>query len=167
MSKNNRFFVLFLIILFVATAFTARAEEPPRGKALYDILRTDRSLIGYEGERRITWTPDGKAYYQAEKGTFVKTDIQTGEKSPLFDDAKIIVAFNAQTNKGVNKLPFQRFEYLKDGQVIKFSAGPKNFLYALESGEITAYIPPPPISGVRGRTYTETHSPDLKWIAYT
>ncbi|MBU4329258.1 MAG: S9 family peptidase [Acidobacteria bacterium] len=167
MSKHNRFFVFFLLFLFVATAFAVRAEEPPRGRALYEMLRTDRSLIGYEGERRIAWTPDGKAYYQPEKGTFLKYDIQSGEKSPLFDDAKIIAAFNAQTKKAVNKLPFQRFEFLKDGQVIKFSAGPKNYLYDLESGEMTAYIPPPSISGVRGRTYTEVHSPDLRWIAYT
>lgn len=167
MSRLNRIIVLLLLLLFVSTVTAVRAEEPPRGKALYDLLRTDRSLIGYEGTRRITWTPDGKAYYQPEKGTFIKTDIQTGEKSSLFDDAKIIAVFKAQTKKEVKKLPFQRFEFLKDGQIIKFSSGPKNYLYNLESGEMTAYIPPPSIRGVRGRIYTETHSPDLKWIAYT
>ena len=167
MSKNNRHLLLFFLILFIITTLTVRAEEPLRGRALYDKLRTDRSLITYEGERRITWMPEGAAYFLQEKGDFFKVDARTGEKSPLFDSARIISAYQDLTKKDITKLPFTRFEYLKKGKVIKFSSGPKSFLYDLASGEMTAYIPPPSIRGVRGRTYTEVHSPDLKWIAYT
>ena len=72
----------------------APAQEKLVGKALYEKLQRDgRRMMGPPGGAGgFAWTLDGKGSYAFEDGTFKRTDLATCEKTPLFDDAKIIAA---------------------------------------------------------------------------
>lgn len=156
-----------LSFLFISSSSMPGSEQPLRGKALYKKLRTDRNLIKFEGIQRPAWTPDGTAYYMYEKNTFMKCDIASGKKSRLFNDAKLISAYNAVTRKDAKKLPFKNFTFLGNGEKIRFAVGNRAFIYNTETGRITAYLSKVQTRGVRGRMYGETLSPDLKHRAYT
>jgi dipeptidyl-peptidase-4 len=138
-----------------------------RGRALYEKLTRDRGeLVKYEGLERVEWTPDGTAFYQFEKDSFVVIDAVTGQKKPLFDDPAIIEAYNALTGKSEDKLPFRRFTYLDNGKKIRFMVGSRAFIYDLATGKILFYVPERDITGVRGRIYSEVFSPDFKYRAF-
>lgn len=168
MRKNSKTAVLLGLLLVVLIAGQAFAQDKIVGKALYDKLRREaRTLVKMEGQPGLTWTPDGKASYISEDGTFKRVDILTGEKTPLFDDAKLLAAVNAMTGRQEAKLFFNRFEYLDEGKKIQFSAFNKVFVYDLASSKLVFYEPERSITGVRGRAYGDILSPDLKYRAYT
>jgi dipeptidyl-peptidase-4 len=158
----------------------ALAQQPPQqsqqpliGRALYEKLQREgrRLMGGMMGGRGgfggSAWTPDGKATYAYEDGTFKRTDILTGEKTPLFDDAKLLAAFNAMTGRQEVKLFFNRFQYLNEGKTIQFQAFNKVFLYDLAASKLVGYEPERSTTGVRGRAYGDVLSPDLKTRAFT
>jgi len=158
---------LLLAVLIVGPAFP---QEKIIGKALYEKLqREGRRMTGPPGmgPGGFAWTPDGKGSYAFEDGTFKRTDIVTGEKTPLFDDAKIIAAANAAMGRQEVKLFFNRFQYLDDGRKIQFQAFNKTFIYDLASAKLAFYEPERSIVGVRGRAYGDILSPDLKYRAFT
>ena len=164
-SKTAAFLGLLLVVLIAGQAF---AQDRIVGKALYDKLRREaRTLVKMEGQPGLAWTPDGKASYINEDGTFKRVDILTGEKTPLFDDAKLLAAVNAMTGRQEVKLFFSRFQYLDEGKKIQFSAFNKVFVFDLASSKLVIYEPEPAIVGVRGRAYGDILSPDLKYRAYT
>jgi dipeptidyl-peptidase-4 len=180
MRKNVRLTALFCVMLvavFIGQALPqppqqSQQSQPVIGKALYEkLMREGRRMMGGMGMRGGfgggAWTPDGKATYAYEDGTFKRTDILTGEKSPLFDDAKLLAAFNARTGRQEVKLFFNRFQYLNEGRTIQFQAFNKVFLYDLASAKLTCYEPEHAITGVRGRAYGDVLSPDLKTRAFT
>ncbi len=181
MRKNSRSaagLVLMLAVLFVAQALpqaqpapTAQAPQQRLiGKALYEKLsREGRRMMGGPGGfgGGLMWTPDGKATYAFEDGTFKRTDIASGEKTPLFDDAKLLAAVNAMTGRQEAKLFFQRFQYLDDGRKIQFQAFNKVFVYDPAMAKLTAYEPERAVTGVRGRAYGDVLSPDLRYRAFT
>ena len=107
----------------------------------------------------MAWTPDGKGSYAFEDGTFKRTDILTGEKTPLFDDAKLLAAVNAMTGRQEVKIFFNRFQYLDEGKKIQFQAFNKVFIYDLASSKLVSSSPQRSITGVRGRSYGDTLSP--------
>jgi dipeptidyl-peptidase-4 len=147
---------------------TVPAKEKLVGRALYEKLSKEaRTLVKFEGITRINWTPDGKGYSLFEDGTFRKVDIATGEKSPLFDDPRILAAINGMTGKHEDKLPFRRFEFLEGGKKIQFSWLNKVFLFDLADGRLAFYEPERTTVGVRGRAYGDVLSPDLKYRAFT
>ncbi len=169
-----------MLALTLAAAAGLRAQDPPQtkpapvsqekivGRALYDKLRKEgRTLVKLEGMMSLNWTPEGKGYYVSEAGTFKRVDLATGEKTPLFDDAKITAAVNAVTGRTDAKLPFERFQFVDDGKKIQFTAVNKVFLYDFASGKLVFYEPEPTQTGVRGRGYGDILSPDLKYRAYT
>ncbi len=138
------------------------------GKALYDKLRKEgRTLLKTEGQGQVLWTPDGKGYVVFEDKTFKRVDAETGSKTTLFDDAKIIAAYNAMTGKSVTELPFNRFTDLAGGRAIQFMALNRVFVYDRTTGKMASYEPEPQITGVRGRRYGDVLSPDLKYRAFT
>jgi dipeptidyl-peptidase-4 len=163
----------------------APAETRLIGRALYEKLSKEgRDLVKPEGITEIRWTPDGKAYCIPEDSTFKRVDIATGEKSPLFDDARIIAAINAMTGRQETLLPFRErsrstparragfqrrepFEFLEGGIKIRFSAWNKVFLYDLATGKLNFYEPERTTTGVRGHAYGDVLSPDLKYRAFT
>lgn len=144
------------------------AAAPPEVSAreLYQRVRTRRGLLRAEGLDRVQWTPDGGAYYIFEEKTFVRVDAATGEKRPLFDDAKIIAAYNALAREQAAELPFRRFRFLEGGRKIRFEASGRAFLYELSTGEMVSYRPEKPTTGVRGHRYEEVLSPDSKLRAF-
>ena len=171
MTRNQRtaaFVGLLLAVLLVGQAF---AQERIVGKALYEKLQREgrRMMGGLRGGpgAGFAWTPDGKGSYAFEDGTFKRTDLLTGEKTPLFDEAKILAAVNAMTGRQEVKLFFNRFQYLDDGKKIQFQAFNKVFLYDLASAKLVSYEPERSIVGVRGRAYGDVLSPDLKRRAFT
>ncbi len=159
--------VLLLLAFVSATLAAAAGQEKIVGRALYDKLRKDRTLIKTDGLTRPLWTPDGKAFFLAEDKTFKRMDALTGDKTPLFDDAKLVAAYNALTGLEAKELPFSRFEWVADGSRILFQAANRNFLYDPASGKLADYEPERMTEGVRGRMYGEVFSPDVKWRAFT
>ncbi|MBE3129166.1 MAG: S9 family peptidase [Acidobacteria bacterium] len=168
MRKNSKTAAVLGLLLVVLIAGQAFAQDKIVGKVLYDKLRREaRTLVKMEGQPGLAWTPDGKASYISEDGTFKRVDILTGEKTPLFDDAKLLAAVNAMTGRQEAKLFFNRFQYLDEGKKIQFSAFNKVFVYNLASSKLFFYEPESAIVGVRGRAYGDILSPDLKYRAYT
>jgi dipeptidyl-peptidase-4 len=160
---------LLLTVLLAGQTF---AQERIIGKALYEKLQREgrRMMTGGPAGPMgggLVWTPDGKGSYAFEDGTFKRTDILTGEKTPLFDDAKLLAAFNAVTGRQEVKIFFNRFQYLDDGKKIQFQAFNKVFIYDLASSKLVSYEPERSIVGVRGRQYGDVLSPDLKLRAFT
>ncbi len=163
--KTAAFIALGLALLLAGQAF---AQERIIGRALYEKLqREGRRMMGGLMGGGVQWTPDGKATYAFEDGTFRRTDIRTGQKTPLFDDAKLLAAFNAMTGRQEVKLFFNRFQYLDGGKKIQFQAVNKVFVYDPASAKLYGYEPEREIVGVRGRRYGDTLSPDLKSRAFT
>jgi dipeptidyl-peptidase-4 len=195
MKRITRSIVVLAIVLAGITpapssaqtksAANPAAKEKLVGRALYDKLRKEgRTLVKPEGLMALSWTPDGKGYYISEENTFRRVDLATGEKTPLFDDAKILAALNAVTGRQETRLPFVpdgraaagmgpgfrgsgAFQFLDGGKRIQFSAWNKTFLYEIATGKINAYEPERTITGVRGRGYGDVLSPDLKLRAFT
>ena len=163
---GSKSFLFTLIIFFILVSVNFPLQGQLRGKELYEKLRTDRTLVKFEGMRRIDWLPSGDAYYIYEDDTFKKVDAETGEKSSLFYDTALVGAFNALTGKSVEKLPFRSFEFLDDGQTINFTVGSRSYVFDLVSGKMIMYEPEEQIQGVRGRMYSEVFSPDLKYRAF-
>ena len=156
----------FLIFIFLLS-LCPTSQAQIRGKALYEKLtKESRKLVKFEGLSRITWTPDGMAYYLFEDESFKRIDPISGKKSSLFDDAGIIAAYNTITSKKVEKLPFRRFTYIDKGKKIRFMVGSKTYVYTLATGHILSYVPEKDIRGVRGRVYSEVFSPDFKYRAF-
>ncbi|MGA2361146.1 MAG: DPP IV N-terminal domain-containing protein [Candidatus Aminicenantales bacterium] len=168
--------LLFLAGLSAAPSFsqTKPVAKPVLGKerivgrALYDKLRKEgRTLVKLDGLANLNWTPDGKGYFVFEDGTFKRVDLATGEKSPLFDDAKLLAAVNAATGRQDAKLFFNRFQFLDDGKKIQFSGFNKVFIYDPATGKLFSYEPERTVTGVRGRGYGDILSPDLRYRAFT
>ena len=159
------------LIAAVVLAGQTFAQERTIGKALYDKLQ--RELRGAGGPRPgggpegFAWTPDGKGSYGFEAGTFKRTDLRTGLKTPLFDDAKLLAAVNAATGRQEVKLFFDRFDYADGGRKIVFRAFNKVFIFDLASSRLQSFEPERTIVGVRGRTYGDILSPDLRYRAFT
>ncbi|MFO7732342.1 MAG: DPP IV N-terminal domain-containing protein [Candidatus Aminicenantes bacterium] len=170
MRRVSKSLVPFLVLVALAAATAAQglAQDKLVGKALYEKLRREgRNLVKMEGQPGLSWTPDGKASFVHEDDTFKRVDLATGEKTLLFDDARILSAVNAALGKKETKLFFNRFQYLADGTAIQFSGFNKTFVYGLSSGNLAFYEPERSIVGVRGRTYGDVLSPDLKLRAFT
>ena len=168
MRKHQKTAAFLGLLLVALIAGQAVAQEKIVGKALYDKLRREaRTLVKMEGQPMLAWTPDGKASYISEDGTFKRVDVLTGEKSPLFDDAKLLAAVNAALGRQEAKLFFNRFQYLDEGKKIQFQAFNKVFIYDLASSKLVFYEPERAITGVRGRAYGDILSPDLKYRAFT
>jgi dipeptidyl-peptidase-4 len=165
-QKAAAFLGLLLAALIAGQAF---AQEKIVGKALYDKLRGEgRTLVKLEGQSTLAWTPDGKASYVFEDGTYKRVAILTGEKTPLFNDARLLATVNAMTGRQEAKLFFRRFQYLDEGRKILFQAFNKVFIYDLASAKLVFYEPERTLIGVRGRTYGgDVLSPDLKYRAFT
>jgi len=106
-----------------------------RGKALYEKLSKDRDLIKPARLERYSWLPDGTGLYFKEEENFKKIDIKTGKKKNLFDEGRIISEYNKLTGKNLDKLPFEYFEFIKNGNRIRFKVKSKAFIYDLGSGE--------------------------------
>jgi dipeptidyl-peptidase-4 len=169
MQKIVRLGTIVLLVSFgLMSVFIPPSEAQVRGKALYEKLRNDRTLIKSEGRTRVTWMPDGSAYYyydQAAK-TFIQEDAGTGEKSPVFENAALLNAYRAASGKAAESLPFQRFTFLAGGGKINFRVGPRAYIYDLQTHDMISYVPERETVGVRGRGYSETLSPDLKSRAF-
>jgi dipeptidyl-peptidase-4 len=178
MRRNPRPALLSALMLTVLVVGQALPQQPPQqqqppqriiGKALYEKLqREGRRMMGGPGGfgGGIAWTPDGKGSYAFEEGTFKRTDLLSGAKTPLFDDAKILAAVNATTGRQEVKLPFNRFQFLDGGKKIQFQAFNKVFICDLATVKLAAYEPERAVTGVRGRAYGDVLSPDLKYRAF-
>ncbi len=168
MRKQQKIAAVLGLLLVALVAGQALAQDKIVGKALYDKLRREgRTLVKMEGQSTLAWTPDGKASYVFEDGTFKRVGILSGEITPLFDDAKLLAAVNAATGRQEVKLFFDRFEYLDEGKKIQFQAFNKVFIYDLASAKLILFEPEKPIIGVRRRVYGDVLSPDLKYRAFT
>ncbi len=156
-------FFVFILTFFLPLA----GQAPPRGIELYKKL-ADPNLVKFEGLRRVQWLPGGQAYYFQEKDTFKKVDPKTGETSPLFDEAKIIAAYNRLTGKNITSLPFKNFSFIEKGRRIMFSEEEGRLVYLCdpETGEMVRHVFRYSATGVRGRRYTEVFSPDYRFTAY-
>ena len=182
--RTRRTALVVLLAIVAASLTPAFAQDRLVGKALYDKLRrSSRDLVKLEGQPGLNWTPDGQGYYVFEEGAFKRVDLTTGEKTPLFDDAKILAALNALTGRQEAKLPFAAespptmamgpgmrggasFQFQDEGKKIQFSAWNRVFLYDLPTGKLVSFEPERTTTGVRGRAYGDVLSPNFKFRAF-
>jgi dipeptidyl-peptidase-4 len=164
---------LSLIVCFVCLTLTAALVLPAagqiRGKALYEKLSRDRTLVKSDGLSRVTWTPCGSAYYyyDSEARSFARVDTATGEEGPLFDEQALLKAYNGATGESATALPFRAFTFMDGCRKIHFRSGNLAFIYDRTAKSMEAvYVPEREIVGVRGRRYRSTFSPDLQYRAY-
>jgi dipeptidyl-peptidase-4 len=174
MKKLLKPAALVALALAVTLSLAALPQTKPAakgkilGRALYEKLRRQgHTLVKFEGLFRLNWTPDGKGYCVFEDGTFKRIDILTGEKTPLFDDARLLAALAPVTGRHETKLPFDRFEFLDGGNKIRFMFLNKVFIYDPADGRLVFYESERTVTGVRGRGYTDVLSPDLKLRAFS
>jgi dipeptidyl-peptidase-4 len=170
MRQHRKTATIIGLLLAILLAGQAFAQERIIGRALYEKLQREgrRMMMGGPGgPGGLAWTPDGKGSYAFEDGTFKRTDLLTGEKTPLFDDAKLLAAVNAMTGRQEVKIFFNRFQYLDEGKKIQFQSFNKVFIYDLATSKLVSYEPERSIVGVRGRQYGDSLSPDLKLRAFT
>ncbi len=166
--RKRAIFVAFgvfgLVFLLVSSLLS---QAPPRGIELYKKLGAP-DLVRFEGQRRVQWMPDGKAYIIQEKDGFKKVDAKTGETTPLFDEAKIIAAYNRLTGKNSTALPFKNFTFIENGRRIMFTEEEGRLVYLCDpaTGDMVRHTFRYFATGVRGRRYTEVFSPDYKFTAY-
>ncbi|MCP4724460.1 MAG: prolyl oligopeptidase family serine peptidase [bacterium] len=170
MHLNKRNLIsLILLTLFILTAFS-RVFSQERGIDLYEkLLRDRRNLISYSGPGNVNWTPDGEAYYVRERNGFIRIDPETGDRSDLFNNRKIIDAYNKLMNLAEGRLPFRAFEFIESGNKIKFYTEGRTrvFFYDLETETMRTFKIRPLERGVRGAVYEEEFSPDYKYTAFT
>ncbi len=166
--KTRSSFISLLLLVFILSTFS-NVFSQVQGVELYNKLRSERrTLIGYEGDRSVRWTPEGDAYIVRKEGTFVKIDPQTDEETNLFEDEKIISAYNEVMGATVERLPFTRFDFVEEGGKIRFYRSNRTevFFYNLETEEMQYFKVRPPERGVRFASYEEVFSPDYKYTAY-
>jgi len=171
LRKRPKVAVAFGLVAAVVLAGQTFAQERIAGKALYDKLqrglREEDRAARFGGREGLAWTPDGKGSFSFEAGTFKRTDLRTGMKTPLFDDARLLAVVNAATGRQEVKLFFDRFDYADEGKKIVFRAFNKIFIYELASARLLSFEPERTVVGVRGRTYGDVLSPDLRYRAFT
>jgi len=169
MNKRTKSSVISLLILvFVFGTFSTLLSQV-QGIELYNKLRREgRRLVKFEGDRRVEWAPDGEAYIVRKEGTFKKVDPQTGAETNLFEDEKLIAAYNKVTGSDKTSIPFSRYDFIEGGKKIRFyeNSRTKVYFYNLETGEMQYFKVQAPVRGVRGASYEEVFSPDYKYTAY-
>ncbi|MBN2414688.1 DPP IV N-terminal domain-containing protein [bacterium] len=169
MHHRRKLLIPGSLLLVLTLALTGQLAAQERGLDLFNkLMRERRSLVSYEGERNVRWTPAGDAYIVSKDNTFWKVNPETGAETPLFDDAKIIAAYNGATGENKDKLPFRQFDFVEDGAKIRFyeDGRTKVFFYDLTADIMTAFKVQEPTRGVRGAQYEEVFSPDYKYTAY-
>lgn len=179
MNRNVKALLLTLLVSIFLFSLTTTGQEQIRGKALYETLRKGKGLMKFEGmnfkglvfeiieKDKASWTPDGQGYYIYKDKTFKRFDALTGEETNLFEDSKIIAAYNTITGKNVEKLPFKKLTFLEKGKKIRFMVSTKAFIYDLTTAKMISYVPEKEFRGVRRRIYREVFSPDYKYRAFT
>jgi dipeptidyl-peptidase-4 len=163
--KGSVWVVLFIFVL----AGIAPVFSQVQGLDLYKkLLAERRSLVTFEGDRNVRWTPDGDAYIVSKDKSFVKVDPATGSETSLFDDEKIIAAYNEVTGETEDKLPFTQFNFIEDGAKIRFDREnrTKVFFYDLKTQKMQYFKVRPPERGVRFAQYQEEFSPDYQYTAF-
>lgn len=169
MSRNPRYALIVLLCLAVTAVLVLPGNAQLRGKALYEKLSRDRTLVKSEGLSRVIWTPCGSAYYfyDTEAKSFFEVDASAGEKNPLFDEDALLKAYNAEAGESATSLPFRSFTFMEGCRKIHFRSGNRAFIYDRTAQSITStYVPERETVGVRGRRYQATFSPDLQYRAY-
>jgi dipeptidyl-peptidase-4 len=168
MNRRTKPSVWFLLLALIL-AGNAPVFGQVRGYELYKKLTAERrKLISFEGVREVRWTPGGESYVVSKDGTFKKIDPASGGESPLFDDGKVIAAYNAVTGETTDKLPFTQFDFIEDGAKIRFyrDNNTRVFFYDPATHEMRTFKVRPPERGVRFARYQEEFSPDYRHTAY-
>ncbi|MFC1726206.1 DPP IV N-terminal domain-containing protein [candidate division KSB1 bacterium] len=168
MNKRTKIYAQFFLLLIFLLSLTSTTFSQVRGIELYNQLSGRGRLTSFEGIRNLRWSPDGESYIIQEEGSFKKVNPVTEEKTRLFDDEKLIAAYNEATGENTSSLPFRQFNFLEEGKKIRFYRGGRTevFFYDLESHDMKYFKVRQPERGVRGAQYEEVFSPDYKYTAY-
>lgn len=160
--------MLILAVIFVLGNCSALLSQV-EGVELYNKLRSEqRTLLKSEGARSVSWTPDGEAYFIRKENSYKSIDPVTGAETDLFEDDKIIAAYNDLTGDTKSILPFRAFNFIEDGKKIRFyeNSRTKVFFYELKTAKMSSFKVRPPERGVRFASYEEVFSPDYKYTAF-
>ena len=156
---------LILSALFIL-AQTSFCEEPPRGKALYDVLGEGKLVTGGRAPQ-IIWLPDGSGYLISERDSTLKTSLFykvnpiTEEKEQFFNLEKAKAAYSELTGRKRRGLPFKRFLFSDDGTKIKFGLVSKGLIiYDLVSHQMKQF------PKIESNEPTPKLSPDWSQIAF-
>jgi dipeptidyl-peptidase-4 len=164
-AKISVWSMLLVLILVGITPVFGQEQE----YELYKKLTAERRiLISFDGVREVRWTPDGESYIVGKDKTFKKVNPAGGEESPLFNDQKVIEAYNAVTGESLDALPFSQFDFVEDGAKIRFTRdnNTRVFFYDPATHEMRMFKVRPTERGVRLVRYQEEFSPDYQYTAY-
>lgn len=168
MNKRTKVSVWTFILVFILVGMVPVFTQAQDFEFYKKLLAEGRNLTKFEGDRSVRWTPDGKGYIVSKDKTFIKVNPATGEETSLFDDEKVIAAYNDVTGDDEKKLPFTRFEFIEDGAKIRFDKDNNTlvFFYDLNTHEMQKFKVRPPERGVRFAQYQEEFSTDYQYTAY-
>ncbi len=168
MNRRTKVSVWSILLVFILVGITPLFSQV-QGYELYKhLLAERRNYVSFEGDRNVRWTPGGEAYIVSKDKSFIKVDPVTGNESKLFDDEKIIAAYNKVTGETKERLPFARFNFIEEGKKIRFyrENNTRVFFYDLSSHGMQMFKVRRPERGVRGAQYQEEFSPDYQYTAY-
>lgn len=182
MKKKSVSILAICILAFIALTQSLQAQV--RGKALYDLMTSER-LVTTDGDSRVDWLPNGMGYLTSEQDevtkstVFYRVDPKTGNKSPLFDNKTLENVRQGYAKASGNEaqgLPFKQFDYVMDGAAILFTVEKQDFLFNLKSLVLRKLnrpeVKPQPDSedlmrNMRGsQLWNGEYSPDYKYFAF-
>jgi len=181
-KKTMKRILCLSLLLLSLTSLELFAQ--PRGRALYDILSTER-VTNTTGTYSVNWLPGGQGYYVQErdsvtsKMTYYRIDPRTQARSPFFDEetqGNLIQAYNSITGENVDELPFQRFNLVRDGDGMTFSTDERHFFFDFQSDTLRELLRPeverqPNTDGlmrnmIASQLWNGEYSPDFNRFAY-
>ena len=170
MHSPARLIMTPLLLLSAAASLQAQPQRSmtERYSRAEQMLPWNTTRIVFGDQVQPQWYKDGTRFWFRNKtkngADFLHVDPATGTLRPLFDNARLAAAITAaaDTSYDPNKLPFQTFKFLKDGEDernIEFRAGRKRM-----NCEIVAYT-----CAALDTLPSEVPfvlSPDKKWEAF-
>jgi dipeptidyl aminopeptidase/acylaminoacyl peptidase len=169
----------FLRVLLFASLYlslAARAQPLP-ARTAQDYARAEH-FLGYNTQPLVdrsmdppTWLSGDRFWYRVltpQGSEFMLVDPARKTKTAAFDPVKLAAALSTASGQRYEaaRLPFRTFSFSPDEQRVLFSAGGKNWHYAVASGQVSADPLPARSSSTTASAPTEVASPDGRRVAF-
>ncbi|HET9362318.1 MAG TPA: DPP IV N-terminal domain-containing protein, partial [Vicinamibacterales bacterium] len=164
------------VLLLLAVA--PLAAQQPLQRTAEDYARAERFLAqntsplvgGVAGQPR--WLADGRFWYRVTRpgggAEFVMVDPSRRTRAAAFDHTRLAAGLGEATKTKVEatRLPFQSFEFSKDGREVTVTALGRSWRCRIESYTCRAPEPAQPAGGSSAASSNSVTSPDGRYAAY-
>jgi dipeptidyl aminopeptidase/acylaminoacyl peptidase len=118
-----------------------------------------------------TWLPGDRFWYRVltpQGSEFILVDPARQTKTAAFDQAKLAAALGTASGNRYEaaRLPFRTFTFSPDEQQLLFTAGGKNWHYAVANGQVSADPTPALSHRAAASAPNEVASPDGRRVAF-